>query len=300
MRVTRRPRPRLRGWFCATGRWCCEFAATCSAIRPTAHDAFQATFLVLLKRSGSIRRLESLGSWLYGVAARVSARARADAARRCAAEQRAALRVVQVIDSSDESGQDRAEFGTIVQEEVRRLPEPYRAVVVLCYWQGLTHEQAAAQLGCPLGTVRSRMARARKLLHRRLTRRGMAPVAAVMAAVLEDSSVSASVLKVGSQLSAVPRTRPFNGSGRGSDRIGSVPAQVVARVTASLVERVLWSMTMIRTCKIMAVLALTTLVAVGVSLWAQPPSGEDLDRSCRTSCRKNRKRLNAGNSGQLT
>ena len=139
-----------------------------------AQDAFQATFLVLVRRSGSIRRLESLGSWLYGVACRVAARARVDAARRRAAERRGALRVVQAVDSSGAGEPDRAEFGPVIQEEVRRLPEKYRAVVALCYWQGLTQEQAATQLGCPLGTVRSRLARARDRLHRRLTHRGLA------------------------------------------------------------------------------------------------------------------------------
>ena len=142
-----------------------------------AQDAFQATFLVLVRRCGSIRRLESLGSWLYGVACRVAARARVEAARRRAAERRGALRVVQAVDPSEGGEPDRAEFGPVIQEEVRRLPEKYRAVVVLCYWQGLTQEQAATQLGCPLGTVRSRLARARNLLHRRLTRRGLAPLA---------------------------------------------------------------------------------------------------------------------------
>ncbi len=92
-----------------------------------------------------------------------------------------ALRVVQAVDSAAENEPDHAEFGPIIQEEVRRLPEKYRAVVALCYWQGLTQEQAAAQLGCPLGTVRSRLARARDKLRKRLTLRGLAPLAGVVA-----------------------------------------------------------------------------------------------------------------------
>ena len=124
-----------------------------------AQDAFQATFLVLVRRSETIRRLESVGGWLYGVACRVAARARVETARRRAAEERAALRVVEAVEPSGEELSETAEFGPVVQEEVRRLPEKYRAVVVLCYWQSMTHEQAAAQLGCPLGTVRSRLAR---------------------------------------------------------------------------------------------------------------------------------------------
>ncbi len=131
-----------------------------------AQDAFQATFFILVRRCGSIRRLDSVGSWLYGVACRVAARARVGAARRRAVEERAASRVVEAVEPSEGDETDREELGPIVQEEVRRLPEKYRAAVVLCYWEGLTQEQAAVQLGIPLGTVRSRLARARDLLRR--------------------------------------------------------------------------------------------------------------------------------------
>ena len=155
-----------------------------------AQDAFQATFLVLVRRSRAIRKLESVGSWLYGVAYRVAARARVEAARRRAVERRGGLRVVAAVDSGDDGVRDREELGLAIQEEVRRLPERYRGVVVLCYWEGLTHEQAAAQLGCPLGTVRSRMARARRLLHHRLTRRGPCPLAGVVAASFDSAPSS--------------------------------------------------------------------------------------------------------------
>jgi hypothetical protein len=117
---------------------------------------------------GSIRKLDSVGSWLYGVAARVSARARVEAARRRRRERdHVPLAVVSPPSDSDANG-------LAVQEEVLRLPDRYRSVVVLCYWEGLTHEQAAARLACPIGTVRSRVARARDLLRRRLVRRGVA------------------------------------------------------------------------------------------------------------------------------
>src|SRR6202041_2671352 len=97
---------------------------------------------------------------------------------------RGALRVVTAVEPSEGVPSDSDEYGPLIQEEVRRLPEKYRAVVALCYWQGLTQEQAAVQLGCPLGTVRSRLARARSKLHTRLTHRGLAPLAGVMAAAL--------------------------------------------------------------------------------------------------------------------
>ena len=154
-----------------------------------AHDAFQATFLILVRRIGALGGLESLGGWLYGVACRVSARARVESARRRAIEGRVALRVVEVVDPADAQEVDRGDLGPVVQEEVRRLPERYRTAVVLCYWEGLTQEQAAAQIGCPLGTVRSRIARARQLLRRRLTRRGVAPMAGIAGSGFDLASV---------------------------------------------------------------------------------------------------------------
>ena len=148
-----------------------------------AEDAFQATFLVLVKQRGSIRKLDSVASWLYGVAVpgrgagtRRSGAAAEVGARRDQAGQRSRPSTA---DADDEL--DQAVHGPIVQEEVRRLPEKYRSVVLLCYWEGLTQEQAALQLGCPIGTVRSRIARARDLLRRRLVRRGLSATAGAVA-----------------------------------------------------------------------------------------------------------------------
>jgi polysaccharide export outer membrane protein len=235
-----------------------------------AQDAFQAAFLILVRKSRSIRQLESVGGWLYGVACRVAARARVDAARRRSVEQRGGLRVIQANDPGNDVEADDAELGPVIQEEVRRLPEKYRAVVVLCYWQGMTHEQAATQLGCPLGTVRSRMARARNLLHRRLTRRGLASLAGVMAALDgARTSVSAAAL----QLSPVP-SELIQSTVRAAARVGAgqATAQVASGATASLVQHVLWSMTKMKTCKLIAALGAVGLLVVGVSLWAQQPN----------------------------
>ncbi len=92
---------------------------------------------------------------------------------------------------------DVHDLGPLLQAEVERLPDRLRAVVILCYWEGLTHEQAAARLGCPLGTVRSRVARARSLLHRRLSRRGLEPVAGVMLAAIDSPAfLKASALEI--------------------------------------------------------------------------------------------------------
>ena len=227
-----------------------------------AQDAFQATFLVLVRRSGSIRKLDSVGGWLYGVACRVAARARVDVARRRAVEERAALRIVEAVEAPDVDETGSEGFGPIVQEEVRRLPEKYRAVVALCYWQGRTQEQAAAQLCCPLGTVRSRLARARNLLRRRLTRRGLAPLAGVVAAGLERETISAATVVW--RLSPIPPELVYSTT-QAAVRFGAgqTTAQIVSGAAASLAQSVLWSMTMIKFKVAMAGLVVAGLLGSG-------------------------------------
>ena len=154
-----------------------------------AEDAFQATFLLLATKARSIRRRESVGGWLHGAAYRIAARARAARARRRAAERRAEPPLPQA-DNLDAAWR---ELQAVLDEEVRRLPDRFRAPLLLCYLQGLTHEEAAAQLGWPVGTVRSRLARARERLRTRLTRRGLALSAAAFAGVLAAVGARAAV-----------------------------------------------------------------------------------------------------------
>ncbi len=133
-------------------------------------DAFQATFVVLAKKGGTLGESDPVGHWLYGVAYRVALRARASAARRRRLERSSTpLEVARVDEDS------RLDLGGVIDEELARLPTKYRAPVVLCYLEGQTHEEAARHLGWPLGTVKGRLARARDLLKGRLTRRGVAP-----------------------------------------------------------------------------------------------------------------------------
>ena len=139
-----------------------------------ADDAFQASFLVLVQRVRSIRDRGSLASWLYGVATRVALRARTDAARRREVERQGAT-----VPADRSLAAERSFVDPVVHEELTRLPEKYRAPIVLCYLEGLTHDGAAQQLGWPVGTVRGRLARARDLLRNRLTRRGVTASAAL-------------------------------------------------------------------------------------------------------------------------
>ena len=140
-----------------------------------AEDAFQATFLVLAIKAPSIKRSDSLAAWLHGVALRVSANARSRALRRQRHERRFAEMMTQKKGSDGDHRALSPESEGILHEEIGRLPKRFRAAVVMCYLEGQTHEMAAEQLGCPVGTIKSRLATAREKLRRQLTRRGVAP-----------------------------------------------------------------------------------------------------------------------------
>jgi RNA polymerase sigma factor (sigma-70 family) len=135
-----------------------------------AQDAFQATFLILARKAASIRKAESVASWLHGVALRVATRAKSEAARRRTHERRGG--VIRAMTSDAEA--DGPGSWPELHEEIARLPERYREPVVLCYLEGLSVEEAALKIGCPRGTVLSRLSRARERLRGRLIRRGLA------------------------------------------------------------------------------------------------------------------------------
>jgi RNA polymerase sigma factor (sigma-70 family) len=174
-----------------------------------AEDAFQATFLILARKAGTIRQRQSLASWLYKVAYRTALRARAGRAQRKAREHLAGEPAV--IYTAQSPADD---LKALLDEEVRRLPEKYRAPILLCYLQGRTNEEAARQLHCPTGTLKIRLLRARELLRRRLTRRGLAlSLTLLLAALAEEASA------------AVPQALLHKASGAGSV---SLRAQVLA------------------------------------------------------------------------
>ena len=130
--------------------------------RHDAQDAFQATFMVLARKAGSVHNAESLASWLHGTALRVAVRAKLDEARRRVHEQRCATMKMKEQERSDTTV--RSEPFAELHEEIARLPQRYREPVVLCYLEGLTSEQAAVRIGCPAGTVWSRLSTARQRL----------------------------------------------------------------------------------------------------------------------------------------
>jgi RNA polymerase sigma factor (sigma-70 family) len=140
-----------------------------------AEDAFQATFLVLARKARSVGQPERLSSWLYGVAYRTALKARSRALAR--------RREVPVTDVSAPQPSDPVltEVREALDEELNRLPERFRTPLVLCYLEGKSTQDAARELGCPKGTVLSRLARGRDRLRRRLVRRGLVLTGAALA-----------------------------------------------------------------------------------------------------------------------
>jgi RNA polymerase sigma factor (sigma-70 family) len=161
-----------------------------------AQDAAQAVFLVLARKARSIRKPESLGSWLHGVALRVARRARVTAARQRAVENQRAEVMAGQLHAKQAAGSDTH---IELHEEIERLPEKYRSPIVLCYFQGYTQEQASQQLGWPLGTVQTRLHRGRERLRSRLVRRGvgLAGVTADIPGLPENTASAAARVPLG-------------------------------------------------------------------------------------------------------
>lgn len=138
--------------------------------RHQAEDAFQVTFLTLAQRAGAIGRGEAVAGWLYQVAHRVALRMRARSRR----EQPLGDMPLPGREPEPAETAEWRDLRPLLDAEVDRLPEKYRIAFVLCYLEGKTNEEAARELGCPRGTVDSRLARARERLRARLARRGLA------------------------------------------------------------------------------------------------------------------------------
>ena len=150
--------------------------------RHDTEDAFQATFLVLVKKGRGLWVRDSLGPWLHQVAFRTASSARKSAARRRRCEERATVAL------GEEPAPSVDEISPIVHEEIERLPERFRAPVVLCDLEEHTHQQAARRLGWPIGTVKSRLARGRARLRERLAGRGLTSEASLTAITAARSS----------------------------------------------------------------------------------------------------------------
>ena len=189
-----------------------------------AQDAFQATFLVLVRKGATARRRDTLGPWLHGVACRVAACSRSAAARRHRHEQNAATRPDRPAPESP-----RDDSGGAIHEEIDRLPERYRWPIVLRCLEGQTREQAALRLGWRVGTVQSRLARGRERLRERLIRRGLAPAVGTVAAALAVEAEAAMTAVPGGLVEATIRCGM--GFAAWHTAAGAVPAGVASLIS---------------------------------------------------------------------
>ena len=200
-------------------------------------DAFQATFLILIHKASLLNLGDSLGPWLHGVALRVASCARTARARRRTHEQRAGEERMQ---SAAEGDWD--DLGTMLHEEIHRLPERYRAPVVLCWLEGLSTEAAGQRLRCPQGTIFSRLSRARERLRKRLARRGVTLAGGLLGPAFFTEAGSAAVEKalIGSTIQSACCAVSRNGAGVVSAEVATLTKQVLttmlftkAKITAA-------------------------------------------------------------------
>ena len=214
----------------------------CRRLLPQTHlaeEAYQAVFLVLARRAAKIRKPAALSSWLYAVAYRIARQARADLLR----EQTRPREPVATTVPDPASEAAWRELERIIVEEVHALPEKYRLPVLLCYWEGLTNEEAAVRLNWPAGTLKTRLHKARRLLHERLTRRGVSLSIGALATLLAAGDADA----------LVPPC------------LSATAEPVVSRTVAALSEGAVRGMTALRV-KIVLTLLLGSVLAAGAGV----------------------------------
>jgi len=219
-----------------------------------AEDAFQATFLVLARRASSLRVPAQLGSWLHGVARRTARKLKARRSRLDRLMRRAEAKAEAETEATPETDQgiNRHEEAEMLHDEIGRLPERYRKPVVLCYFEGLTHAEAARQLGWPIGTVGVRLMRARERLRSRLTRRGVAPTATALPPLIPLAEPVARSLTMQTARAAV------SFASRSAATAGSIPSQV-----AALALEMLKNMAVKKVAGTMAAVLVFGLIAAG-------------------------------------
>jgi RNA polymerase sigma factor (sigma-70 family) len=222
-----------------------------------AEDACQATFLVLARKAGSIRKKDSLGSWLHGVAFRVAS----DLKKRLARRQRGSAA------ADDVSGKDTVTEVTLreaqaaLDEELQRLSENYRAPLILCYMEGKARDEAAQELGWKPGLLKSRLERGRELLRSRLISRGIAPSVALLSAVFAES---ASATMSPTLALATVKAAPLVALGK------AMSGTVIPTNVVSLMEGVLKTMFLTKLKTMTAVLVAVAVLLPGARLVRLP------------------------------
>jgi RNA polymerase sigma factor (sigma-70 family) len=219
-----------------------------------AEDAFQATFMVFVKKGATLRDPSRVQSWLYGVAQRTARKAKAKAARQSKSERQAR----EMTSKSEISDMTFDDLRSILDEEIAQLPEKYAMPLVLCYLEGKTNAQAAAHLGWPEGSMSRRLSRARELLKSRLAKRGLALSAALIAAVFARPAIA-----------CVPPHLFVSTAYAGSlVSHGVAVREVVSPATAALVDDVLGAMAATTKMIVTGVIAAATIaIVIPIILW---------------------------------
>ena len=218
-----------------------------------AEDAFQATFLILVRKAASIARRELLANWLYGVAQHSALKARAATMKRRAREKQVAAVPEPAAAEPDALSE---ELQAILDRELSRLPEKYRVPVILCDLEGKTRKQAAQLVGCPEGSLHSRLARARAMLAKRLARHGVAISAGSLAVGLAQGAASAHV---------PPPVLSCTIKSAGLIAAGAAAASGISPKVTALMEGVLKAMllTKLKSAMLVVVVGLMILGATG-------------------------------------
>jgi RNA polymerase sigma factor (sigma-70 family) len=227
-----------------------------------AEDAFQATFLVLVRKAASVSPRARVGNWLYGVAHQTALKARATRAKRKTRERP----VTEMPEPAAVEQDVRDDLQPMLDEELSRLPEKYRAVIVLCDLEGRTGREAARQLGCPEGTVASRLARGRALLAKRLARHGLTVTGGALVGMLSRearAAVPASILT--STIRAVTVV-PGKQAAATAAVSGTVAALAESVIKAMLLNRLLKALT-----ALLLVAALSGAAALVAQTQAEDP-----------------------------
>jgi RNA polymerase sigma factor (sigma-70 family) len=227
-----------------------------------ADDAFQATFLVLAHKAAAVVPRRLVGNWLYGVACNTALKARADARRRRAKEREAAA-----MPRPEAAEEVWRQLEPLLDGALHSLPDKYRVPIVLCDLEGLTRKEAARQLGCPEGTIASRLARARDLLAKRLARHGLVLSAAALAVALSHGCVSAGVSRP--VAAAMAQAGALIAAGQ------TVPAGIISTRAQALKEGVLRAMLMRKLKIASSVLLVLVFACVAATLSPRPAPAQD-------------------------
>jgi RNA polymerase sigma factor (sigma-70 family) len=223
-----------------------------------AEDAFQATFLVLARKANSIRKTDSLASWLHGVAYRISMRAKRDAGRRRMREHQASVPQV------PEPGEELAwrDVQALLEQEIQRLPRRYRDPFVLCFLEGRSRAETSLELGVNENTVSSRLARARERLQSRLAQRGIS-LSAVLAAITLVSETTGSLPAKSLMVETTRAALQF---------AARQPVVGLSPFTLQLTKETVRTMSTAKLQTLVGTLALGSTLALGAWGLSQPPA----------------------------